>query len=71
MESTLTRWIGAGIAHSEEWGMLWFGLIFWGSVINAIALSFLSTADPALVAWASYATGLAIGAFAKARGRWL
>lgn len=70
MESTLTRWIGAGIAHSEKWGMLWFGLIFWGSVINAVALNTLS-ADPVLVAWASYATGLAIGALAKIRGGWL
>ena len=71
MESTLTRWIGAGIAYSQEWGMLWFGLIFWGSVINAIALNTLNGAEPALVAWASYATGLAIGALAKARSRWL
>ena len=71
METTLTRWIGAGIAHSQQWGMLWFGLIFWGSVINVIALNTLTGAEPALVAWASYATGLAFGAFAKARGRWL
>ena len=71
MESTLTRWIGAAIDHSQSWGMLWFGLVFWGSVINAIALQVLPTAAPALVAWASYATGLAIGAFAKARGGWL
>ncbi len=71
MQSTLTRWIGAGIAHSEEWGMIWFGLIFWGSVINAISLNILPAADQILVAWASYATGLAIGAFAKVRGHWI
>lgn len=71
MHSTVTRWISASIAHSQDWGMLWFGLIFWGSVINAIAVQTLATADPALVAWASYATGLAIGALAKVRGGWL
>lgn len=71
MESTLSRWIGAAIAHSQNWGALWFGLIFWGSVINAVALQLLPAAEPALVAWASYATGLAIGTFAKARGGWL
>jgi len=71
MQSTLTRWISASIAHSQAWGMLWFGLIFWGSVINAIAVQTLTGADPALVAWASYATGLAIGLLAKVRGGWL
>jgi hypothetical protein len=71
MQSTLTRWISAGIAHSDNWGVLWFGLIFWGSVINAIALQLMTAADPVLVAWASYATGLAVGALAKVRGGWL
>ncbi len=71
MEATLSRWIGAAIEHSQNWGMLWFGLIFWGSVINAIALQLLPAADPVLIAWAAYATGLASGAFAKARGGWL
>lgn len=23
--------------HISNWNMVWFGLIFWGSVINAIA----------------------------------
>ena len=59
------------VRHADEWGKVWFGLIFWGSVINAIALQSLPAAEPALVAWAAYATGLAIGAFAKARGSWL
>ena len=67
----MNRWIGALSAHSESWGMVWFGLIFWGSVINAVALQLLPDAEPMLVAWAGYASGLAIGAFAKARGGWL
>lgn len=71
MTHTLTRWLQAGIEHSEAWGTVWFGLIFWGSVINALALQLLPEAQPLLVGWASYATGFAIGTFAKARGGWL
>jgi len=71
MESTVNRWLTTLLTHSESWGMVWFGLIFWGSVINAIALLLRPDADPMLVAWGAYATGLAIGAFAKARGGWL
>ncbi len=71
MGATLRRMVGAGIRHSSEWGMIWFGLIFWGSVINAMASQILPAADPALIAWAAYATGFALGAFARARGTWL
>lgn len=71
METTLKRWLEAGFTHSETWGMVWFGLIFWGSVINAIAQQLLPGTDTMLIAWAAYATGFGIGAFAKARGRWL
>ena len=71
MERTVSRWLAAWFEHSERWGMLWFGLIFWGSVINAVGHELLPGADPALLAWAAHATGVAIGAFAKARGGWL
>ncbi len=71
MESTINRWLEALMKHSEKWGMVWFGLIFWGSVINAVAAGILPGAAPILVALCSYATGLAIGALARARGGWL
>jgi len=59
------------MTHSETWGMVWFGFIFWGSVINAMAVMALPSETSWLVAVAAYATGLAMGALAKARGRWL
>ena len=71
MTTILKRWLETGFEHSEAWGMVWFGLIFWGSVINAVAAAALPDANSALLAWAAYATGLAIGMFAKARGGWL
>jgi hypothetical protein len=71
MQSTITRWATMLFSHSENWGMVWFGLIFWGSVINAIAVQLLPDTAPFALAWGAYATGLAIGAVAKARGGWL
>ena len=69
--ATIARWLEASVEHSETWGMVWFGLLFWGSVINAAALRFLPDTDTWIVGWASYATGLAVGALARARGGWL
>ena len=71
MVATVNRWLEALIMHSEHWGMVWFGLIFWGSIINAVAAKLLPGADPILLGCAAYATGLAIGAVAKIRGGWL
>jgi hypothetical protein len=47
--------------------MVWFGLIFWGSVFNAIAIQ-LEVMLGSLI-W--YLCGLAIGLIAKIRGTWL
>lgn len=69
--SLINRTVTAVLQHTQTWGMVWFGLIFWGSVINALALRLAPDADSVLVAWAAIATGLALGALAKARGRWL
>ena len=30
--TALARMIGGLIQHSETWGKVWFGLVFWGSV---------------------------------------
>jgi len=53
--------------HISNWNMVWFGLIFWGSVINAIAANYEMTLSPIL--W--YACGLFLGTIAKIRGTWL
>lgn len=53
--------------HISNWNMVWFGLIFWGSVINAIAANYEMTPSPIL--W--YACGLFLGTIAKIRGTWL
>ena len=53
--------------HISKWNMVWFGLIFWGSVFNAIAIQLEVMLDSLI--W--YLCGLAIGLIAKIRGTWL
>ena len=60
LETTLSN-------HISKWNMVWFGLIFWGSVFNAIAIQ-LEVMLGSLI-W--YLCGLALGLIAKIRGTWL
>ena len=53
--------------HISNWNMVWFGLIFWGSVINDIAIRYQFT-DITLYC---YLIGLCLGLIAKIRGTWL
>ena len=53
--------------HISNWNMVWFGLIFWGSVFNAIAIQFEVMLSSPI--W--YLCGLALGLIAKIRGTWL
>ena len=53
--------------HISNWNMVWFGLIFWGSVFNAVANHYEILSSPLL--W--YSIGLLFGIIAKLRGTWL
>ena len=53
--------------HISNWNMVWFGLIFWGSVFNAIAIQF----EVMFSSFIWYLSGLALGLIAKIRGSWL
>ena len=53
--------------HIAKWNMVWFGLIFWGSVFNAVANHYEILSSPLL--W--YSIGLLFGIIAKLRGTWL
>ena len=53
--------------HIAKWNMVWFGLIFWGSVFNAVAKHYEILSSPLL--W--YSIGLLFGVIAKFRGTWL
>ena len=53
--------------HISHWNMVWFGLIFWGSIFNALALNFGFDKNPLFF----YIIGFLFGLLAKLRGTWL
>ena len=53
--------------HISHWNMVWFGLIFWGSIFNALALNFGFDKNPLFF----YTIGFLFGLLAKLRGTWL
>ena len=63
--------VAALVQHSLRWGPVWFGLIFVGSVFNAVAGELWPDTSPMVAAAASAAIGLCAGLMAKGRGRWL
>ena len=67
----VARVLAALIGHSERWGKLWFGLLFWGSVLFAVARQVWPDSSDTVLGVASFAVGLAIGAIAHVRGKWL
>lgn len=67
----VARALTAVIEHTQTWGMVWFGLIFWGNVLNAIGTEVWPDADSLVVAAGAAVVGLATGVVAKVRGRWI
>ena len=59
------------INHIKSWNMVWFGLIFWGSVLNAFAAEFGLLANNPNLSYFSFLFGLILGLVAKFRGTWL
>ena len=57
--------------HISNWGKFWFGLIFIGSIFNAMLKKFtLLDASPHI--WIlAFGSGALIGLVAKIRGAWL
>ena len=57
--------------HISNWGKLWFGLIFLGSIFNEIFREFNILSGSYLVWVLAYGLGALIGLIAKIRGAWL
>ena len=57
--------------HIESWGMIWFGLIFLGSIFNEFSLLNLINISVININLFPYLLGLTIGIIAKLRGRWI
>jgi hypothetical protein len=59
------------ISHIQYWGKAWFGLIFLGSIFNALSKHSTYLASLPNISFWSFATGAIIGLVAIYRGKWL
>ena len=57
--------------HISNWKMAWFGLIFLGSIINAVLQKSSLVGDSPYVSVFAFVAGALIGFVAKIRGAWL
>ncbi len=51
--------------HLSSWGLVWFGLVFWGSIFNAILLYFQDNNLNLMLTVIAYCLGLIFGLAAK------
>lgn len=57
--------------HIENWGMVWFGLIFLGSIFNEFSLFNTLNISVLNINLFPYLFGLTFGLVAKYRGSWI
>ena len=54
--------------HITNWGLVWFGVIFWGTIFNAIFLYFLDNNHGLVFTLIAYFLGLILGLLGKYKG---
>ena len=54
--------------HLSSWGLVWFGLIFWGSIFNAISTYLFQDTHDLIFIISAYTLGLMLGLLAKFKG---
>ena len=57
--------------HISHWGKFWFGLIFLGSILNAMLEKFTLLSGTPYIWVLAFGLGALIGLVAKIRGVWL
>ena len=57
--------------HISNWGKVWFGFIFLGSVFNATFEKIYLLSDVPYISVFAFGSGALIGFLAKMRGAWL
>ena len=57
--------------HISNWGKFWFGLIFLGSILNAMLEKFTLLSSTPYIWVLAFGLGALIGLVAKIRGVWL
>ena len=56
------------LQHLSKWGLVWFGLIFWGSIFNAILERLFLDVSSLIFLFLAYLLGLILGLLAKYKG---
>ena len=54
--------------HITNWGLVWFGVIFWGSIFNTTSTYFFQNSHDLSFTLLAYLLGLTLGLLAKYRG---
>jgi hypothetical protein len=54
--------------HITNWGLVWFGVIFWGSIFNATSTYFFQNSHDLSFTLLAYLLGLTLGLLANRRG---
>jgi len=65
----LTRAFELFSEHLTNWGLVWFGVIFWGSIINAALINFFGDTNNLVFKLLPYFLGLLLGLMGKYK-RW-
>ena len=61
----MTKFIEMITSHLTNWGLVWFCLIFWGSIFNAILLNVITFEVSKSFYLFGYSSGFLLGLFAK------
>ena len=56
------------VEHLTNWGLVWFGVIFWGSILNATSTYFFQNSHQLAFTLLAYLLGLTLGLLAKYKG---
>jgi|TARA_B100000767_G_C19286678_1_gene337690 hypothetical protein len=54
--------------HLTNWGLVWFGVVFWGSIFNAMMIYILDTPGNILLSMLPYFFGFLLGLMGKYKG---
>jgi len=54
--------------HLTNWGLVWFGVIFWGSILNAVLIYFFGEVSSPVLKVLPYLLGFLLGLVSKYKG---